>query len=86
MVGDQCDDPSDQQCAKLKSWIQKNFDWMNSQIEANQNDPYWHHVINQKLFLESQFLPDSCQIVSLLNAGLACFGSIIWHHYWLHKK
>lgn len=43
-VGSSCDDPKDKQCIVLKSWMDKNFDWMYSHIKANKNDPYWHHV------------------------------------------
>lgn len=52
MVGTQCDDPSDEQCLKLKAWLNQNFDWMLSQIDANSADPYWHQVI----FIISIFL------------------------------
>lgn len=49
-IGDACDDPKDEQCIKIKAWIDKNFEWMYSQINENQVDPYWHHVIISKFY------------------------------------
>jgi hypothetical protein len=46
-VGTYCDDPNDHLCQRLKAFLDQNMAWMESQIEANQDDPY--HVA---LFLE----------------------------------
>lgn len=44
-VGTFCDDPKDEQCIKLKKWMDENFDWMQFQIaDLAIKDPYWHQV------------------------------------------
>lgn len=82
-IGDACDDPKDEQCIKIKAWIDKNFEWMYSQINENQVDPYWHHVIISIFY--SLYKNARMYLIHIL-IGFTCFGTIRRFGTWILRK
>lgn len=37
-------------CEKLKSFLEANLEWMQREMELNQDSPYWHQVGQAALF------------------------------------
>lgn len=46
-------------CEKLKSFLEANLEWMQREMELNQDSPYWHQV-GQAALLQGRWLFGCC--------------------------